>query len=114
MPLIKFPNPEMLLFMLFAWHYLADFPLQGTFLATAKSRHSELGRSIWPHALFGHAMIHGSGVAILTGSAELGVAETIIHAITDFCKCEGLIDFNVDQAVHIVCKIIWGFIVLHR
>ena len=109
----KAPGPELLFFWLFASHYIADFPLQGTFLATAKSRHSELGRSIWPHALFAHAMIHGSGVAFVTGSVTLGIAEVVVHAITDFCKCEGWIDFNIDQAIHLACKLLWGYIALH-
>lgn len=96
-----------LLFLLLVGHALADYPLQGQFLAQGKNRHTDLGRDIWPHALAAHAMIHGGLVTLLTGSAVLGLAETAIHAATDWLKCEGKISFNVDQAIHIACKVVW-------
>lgn len=102
--------PELLLFLLIAGHFLADYPLQGQFLAEAKNPHTELGRTHWLHALTAHSAIHGGLVALLTGSVLLGLAETIVHWITDWMKCEGFINFNQDQFIHIVCKVIWFII----
>jgi hypothetical protein len=96
-----------LLFLLLAGHALADYPLQGQYLATGKNRHTDLGRSIWPHALAAHSLIHGGVVALLTGSVLLGLAETMAHAVTDWLKCEGKIGFNTDQAIHVACKLAW-------
>jgi hypothetical protein len=73
-----------LLFMLIAAHALCDYPLQGDFLAQAKNRNTPVGKVFWPHALFAHSMIHGGAVVLLTGSVVLGVAEAVIHAVTDF------------------------------
>lgn len=96
-----------MLFFLIVGHFLADYPLQGDFLATAKNRNTELGKIFWRHALTAHAMIHAGFVAIITGSIFLGLAEALIHGYTDFLKCEGRISLNQDQAVHIGCKVLW-------
>lgn len=97
-----------MLFFLIAAHALCDYPLQGDFLATAKDRNTPIGKLFWPHALSAHAMIHGGAVALITGSVLLGMLEAILHAVTDWLKCEKHIGLNVDQAVHIVCKIVWA------
>jgi hypothetical protein len=96
-----------LLLMLLAGHALADFPLQGAFLAEGKNRHTPIGRVWWPHALTAHAMIHGGFVTILTGSTALGFAEVVTHWLTDWLKYEGRIGLHADQAIHIVCKLLW-------
>jgi hypothetical protein len=96
-----------LLLVLLAGHALADFPLQGRFLAEGKNRHTSVGRLWWPHALTAHALIHGGFVTILTGSAALGLAEVAAHWLTDWLKCEGKIGVHVDQTIHLVCKLIW-------
>jgi hypothetical protein len=101
-----------LLLLLLAGHALADYPLQGDFLAQAKSRHTKLGALYWPHALTAHSLIHGGVVTLLTGSALLGLAETVIHGITDWLKCEGKIDLNTDQAIHAACKVAWCVLVM--
>jgi hypothetical protein len=49
-------------------------------------------------------------VAIVTGLWWLGLAETVIHAATDHLKCEKRIGINIDQAVHVVCKVLWAAI----
>lgn len=97
-----------LLFLLVAGHALCDYPLQGDFLAQAKNRNTPVGKVFWPHALFAHAMIHGGAVTLLTGSALLGALEAIVHAATDWLKCEGRITLNTDQAIHIACKVLWA------
>lgn len=94
-------------FLLIVGHCLADYPLQSDFLAQGKNRHTELGAIFWPHALFAHSMIHGGFVAVITGYWWLGVAEAVIHGITDWLKCEKKISLRVDQTVHFVCKFVW-------
>lgn len=102
-----------LLFLLVAAHALADYPLQGDFLAQAKNRNTALGKQFWPHALFAHSMIHGGFVLLLTGSALLAMAEVVIHAATDWLKCEGKISLNMDQAIHLSCKLAWAAITVY-
>ncbi|MEX0809885.1 MAG: DUF3307 domain-containing protein [Dongiaceae bacterium] len=95
------------LFLLLVGHALADFPLQGDFLAQAKDRHSAIGEKVWPEALTAHALIHGGAVFVVTGSLVLALAETVVHAAIDFAKCEKLISFRQDQLLHILCKCLW-------
>lgn len=99
-----------MLFAMLVGHCLADYPLQGDFLAQGKNRNTSIGKIFWPHALFAHSMIHAGFVAAITGSVLLGVAEAVIHAITDWLKCENRISLNTDQSIHVVCKVIWAAI----
>jgi hypothetical protein len=99
-------------FLLVAGHYIADYPLQGDFLAKGKNRHTDIGKDIWPHCLFAHSMIHSVFVLFITGSLGLAVAELVMHAVTDFLKCEGTITLNQDQFIHILCKLIWAMAVV--
>ena len=96
-----------LFLVLLAGHALADFALQGRFLAEGKNRHTSVGRLWWPHALTAHALIHGGFVTVLTGSAALGLAEVVAHWLTDWLKCEGKIGVHVDQTIHLACKLLW-------
>ncbi|BCP56252.1 hypothetical protein K32_48690 [Kaistia sp. 32K] len=105
------PDFATLVFFLLVGHSLADYPLQSDFLAQAKNRHTALGQVFWPHALFAHSMIHGGFVALITGQLWLGVTEAVVHGVTDWLKCEGKISLNVDQAIHIGCKVLWAAIV---
>ena len=89
-------------------HAVADYPLQGDFLAKAKNRSAPIPGVPWYQALGAHAAIHGGAVAWITGSPALGVAETIVHAITDDLKCSGRLTYNQDQAIHIGCKALWA------
>lgn len=98
------------LFALLGAHALADYPLQGDFLAKAKNRTNPLPGMPWYHGLGAHALIHGAAVASITKSPALGIAETVIHAITDDLKCSGRLSFNQDQAIHIGCKVLWAFL----
>lgn len=93
-----------------AAHALADYPLQGDFLAKAKNRANPLPGTPWYQALGAHAIIHGAAVGYITKSPALGIAETIVHAITDDLKCNGRLSFNQDQAIHIACKALWATI----
>lgn len=100
-----------ILFMLLAGHALADYPLQGDFLAKAKNRAAPLPGVPFYQALGAHALIHGGVVAMVTGIWWIGALEAIAHAIIDDAKCTGKIGFNTDQALHVTCKIVWVFIV---
>lgn len=97
---------ELLGLLIFA-HFLADYPLQGEFLAKGKSARNPIpGVPFW-HPLTAHSVIHGGFVGSITGSIWLGIAETIVHWITDHAKCSGWIGLNTDQAIHIGCKVLW-------
>lgn len=101
-----------LLFLLVVGHALADYPLQGEFLATAKDHKTQVGRHIWPWALSFHAMIHGGLVYAITGVAWIGLLEVAVHAGIDWAKTHNYITFNVDQWLHLGCKVVWVVIVL--
>lgn len=102
--MIDFP---MMAVLLIGGHALADYPLQGDFLARAKNRTAPIPGVPWQQALGAHVAIHGMFVAIITGIWWLAIPEAIIHWITDDAKCRGKISFNTDQAIHIVCKALW-------
>ena len=98
---------ELMLIALIGGHALCDYPLQGDFLSKAKNRTAPIpGVPFW-QALSAHVAIHGAFVALLTGIWWLGIAEAAIHWFTDDAKCRGKLTFNQDQAVHIVCKLVW-------
>jgi hypothetical protein len=100
-------------------HAVADFPLQGPFLADAKNRHNDISSYfdkepppyVWIHALTAHSLIHAGAVWLITGSAVLGVIELVVHWIIDYAKCEGWTGFNSDQILHYVCKIIYAMMI---
>jgi len=94
-----------LLFWLLVAHALCDFPLQNDYLAKAKSAWS--GHAEWPWALAGHSLIQGGGVALVTGSIWLGLAEAVLHAVIDNLKCANRISYSVDQSLHVCCKLLW-------
>lgn len=93
------------LFYLLAWHALADYPLQGDFLAKAKNRLAPIPGVPWWQALSAHALIHAAGVAFITGNLWLGLFELVAHWLIDDAKCRGKLTFNQDQALHAVCKL---------
>ncbi len=92
--------------LLFA-HMLADYPLQGEFLAKAKNRFAPVPGVPWYQAMAAHSVIHGGMVGLVTGSLWLGLAETVIHALIDDLKCGNRISYNQDQTLHLLCKLFW-------
>jgi hypothetical protein len=88
-------------------HAVADYPLQGDFLARAKNRAMPIPGVPWFQALGAHAIMHGGVVWVLTVHPLLGLAEVAAHACIDDAKCIGKIGFNTDQALHVVCKLLW-------
>lgn len=97
-------------FILIFFHSLADYPLQGDFLAQGKNRNTDLGKIFWPYALSSHAIIHGGFVFLATQNIWIGLAESVIHAITDWLKCENKITMLTDQIIHYLCKALWAFL----
>ncbi|GJD59295.1 DUF3307 domain-containing protein [Methylobacterium dankookense] len=99
---------DSLLWMLVG-HALADYPLQGDWLSKAKNHTLSLipGEAIWPGALASHAAIHAGAVKLSTGSWVLAGCEFIAHAIIDRTKCSGRLSYNVDQGLHVICKLAW-------
>lgn len=88
-------------------HAVCDYPLQGDFLSKAKNRTAPIPGVPWQQALGAHAIMHGGAVWLITGSLWLGLAETVAHALIDDAKCRGRLSFNADQALHVVCKLLW-------
>lgn len=87
---------------LLAAHWVADYPLQGDFLAQAKQK-----GPLRAYHLIAHAGVHGGAVAFVTGSVWLGLAEWVAHTVIDELKVRGKTSFAVDQALHIACKGAW-------
>ncbi|WP_442683270.1 DUF3307 domain-containing protein [Stenotrophomonas sp. JC08] len=93
--------------LLIVGHALADYPLQGEFLARAKNRFAPVPGVPWYQALGAHALIHGGVVGVITGSLLLGALEVASHMLIDDRKCAGRISYNADQLLHVLCKLLW-------
>jgi hypothetical protein len=106
-------NAPQLFGALLVGHALADYPLQGDFLAHAKNRTAPIAGVPWYQALGAHVLIHGgmvAGILALFGHSELwwlGVCEAVMHAAIDDGKCAGRYGFNADQVMHVACKALW-------
>lgn len=101
-----------LLILLAFGHFLADYPLQGDFLAKAKNPTAPIPGVPWWQAMAAHCGIHAGIVYVLTSCWLLALIEFCIHAITDNAKCRGWISFNRDQFIHLACKVLYAFIVV--
>lgn len=105
-----------LLALLLIWHALADYPLQGDFLARAKSRFAPTPGVPWQWALASHAAIHAGGVWLITGIGWLALLEFASHALIDDVKCEAgnryeghrmaRYAFHIDQWAHVAVKVL--------
>jgi len=97
---------EMLIYMLAA-HALCDYALQGDWLSKAKNPKLDLvpGEAIWPLALGSHAIIQAVAVHLVTGSWILAGIEFVAHYLIDYSKCSGRFGYNIDQYLHIGCKL---------
>lgn len=103
---------------LFGWllvgHALADFPLQGDFLAKAKNHTTPIPGCPWWLCLAAHSLICAGAVAALT-CWQLGALEFVLHFGTDWLKNEGALGsgetaFAIDQAIHVMCKAAWAYL----
>jgi len=61
----------------------------------------------WYYFMAGHGLIHGFFVWAFTGNVALGIVETVCHFVIDVGKCKQYYGIHVDQALHILCKIVW-------
>lgn len=97
-----------MLFWMLVLHALCDYPLQGDFLAKAKNVSAPIPGVPWWQALTAHALIHAGAVMLVTGFLWLAIAEFVMHWLIDHTKCRGRIGFNEDQALHVMCKVVWS------
>lgn len=100
------------LFMLLVGHAIADYPLQGDFLARGKNSANPLPGIPWYQCLAAHALIHAGSVYLITGSMACALMELAAHIVIDDLKCTGKFGsghraFNIDQALHFLCKLAW-------
>lgn len=86
-------------------HVLADFPLQGDYIAKQKARRQADSDSVWIIALTAHCVIHAGGVWLVSGSLLLGGVELILHALIDIGKGEEKFGLVADQLLHLACKL---------
>lgn len=98
-------TPAMACVLLLLGHLLADYALQGDFMAKAKNHRAPIPGVPWFTVLLSHAAIHALFVTIVTANIVLAVLEFVGHALTDWAKCDGRISYNVDQTVHIGMKL---------
>ena len=86
-------------------HALADFPLQGEYLAHQKMRSTAEGKAEWLVALAAHSVIHAGGVWLVSGSLVLGSLELVLHGVIDTGKSSGKFGLVTDQTLHLLCKL---------
>ena len=104
-----------LLFKFIIAHAVADFVLQSGEMGAGKNRHNAIheqrGKLFppWYYWAAAHALIHGGRCFTSSRELLLGAIETVLHASIDFAKCEGWINFHVDQGLHVLCKIGYCF-----
>lgn len=96
-----------LFFQLAIVHFVADYPLQGDFMAKAKNHRLSIPGVPFYHPLVAHAAIQAGGVWLVMGSPALAVAEFLAHAVIDYAKSDGRFGFGVDQCLHLACKAAW-------
>ncbi len=117
---IGFWGGASVLFAFLISHAIADFALQGKFIAICKERGGNytefFGDSppklLWVHILTAHSLIHAGGVWLVSGSVVLGFAEFVLHWAIDYAKSGGLTTFHVDQFLHYGCKLGFVFILV--
>lgn len=98
------------LLLLIFGHFLADYPLQGDFLAKAKNRKLPIADIPWYQAMTAHAFIHAGAVFLITHNFYLFILEFVLHFAIDDLKCTSKINYNIDQFLHIYCKVIYVLI----
>lgn len=101
-----FPPLSLLIFA----HALGDYPLQNDFMARGKNWKTPVEAVPWYYLLSAHAVIHGGLAGLVTGSAVIGVLETVAHFSIDLLKNRGVISIHGDQALHIGCKVVWALL----
>jgi hypothetical protein len=103
-----------LFWKLLCGHALMDFALQTEWIAKYKNWHNasppppgQAQQTVWPYVLGAHALMHGMAVWLITGHVWMGVAESVVHFGIDAAKCANLTGIHQDQAMHVICKVLW-------
>lgn len=96
--------------LLLTWHALADYPLQGDFLARGKNRHAPIDGIPADLCMRAHCWIHAGGVLVITGSVVCALIEHVLHWAIDDAKCGGHTSFRTDQRLHVACKVAYAAI----
>lgn len=96
-----------LFILLVICHFIADYPMQSDFIATAKNHTTELGKMFWKWVLPSHGAVHALPVLIITQSFVLAMFEWVAHCFIDYLKCSNKITLNQDQWLHIGCKLFY-------
>lgn len=105
-------SPLMELLLLLAMgHLVGDFTLQNDRMAVEKCPGSDQTLP-WFWWLTAHAATHALIVALLTGAPLIGLAEWLLHGLIDYGKCRSGFRLGVDQAMHLLCKVIWVYCVI--
>ena len=102
------------LFALLLGHAVADYPLQTDYIARFKNWNNasppppgQKQQAVWPYVMSAHAATHSAAVWIVTSSLTLAACEFVAHWLIDAAKCAGRTDIHTDQALHVVCKVLW-------
>ena len=106
-------GPLALFFAFTIMHALADFPLQGEFLAIQKARRTANDRRMWVVALTAHCLIQAGGVWLVSGSMAFAATELLLHGLIDLGKGEQRFGILVDQGLHLLCKLVYALILTH-
>ncbi len=93
-------------------HTVADFPLQGAYLAKQKVRSQANSFSEWIVALSAHSIIQAGAVWLVTGSLIFGMVELVLHGLIDFAKGQGKFGILTDQLLHILCKVAYAIVLV--
>lgn len=103
-------------------HFVADYPLQSDFIAKGKNRFrpvdpasippGQTPQTVWPWILTAHAATHAAAVYLVLGRADLALAELVAHWAIDYGKCANRYGIHADQAMHLICKVLWLVIAL--
>ena len=98
-----------ILILLLLAHFVCDFALQNDRMAIEKVQGKDITLN-WRWWLFAHCSTHALSVILITSSTLLGIFELIMHWIIDFYKGKKYYSLFVDQLLHVICKLIWCFL----
>lgn len=112
MNILTHSGPFALFFAFTIAHALADFPLQGDYLARMKVRNQANNIQEWIVALTAHSLVHAGAVWIVSGSAILGATELCLHWLIDLGKGEGKYGYATDQCLHLACKLAYVIVLV--
>lgn len=97
-------------------------------MALGKNKWQPLPFTPWYWPMYCHCLIHGLfvfisiflvfaifGIPLITSSivaTYFGITELVCHFIIDCIKCKKMINYDMDQILHIVCKIFYVIMIL--